>query len=61
MFFNFESLIRSLTTLSPTRSTSLNDIIYEEAEAFFADAKTAEETAEIIQNRAEILVSEQSW
>ena len=57
----FESLIRSLTTLSPTRSTSLNDIIYEEAEAFFADAKTAEETAEIIQNRAEILVSEQSW
>ncbi|MBQ3138168.1 MAG: extracellular solute-binding protein [Ruminococcus sp.] len=57
----FESLIRSLTTLSPTRSTALNDIIYEEAEAFFADAKTAEETAEIIQNRAEILVSEQSW
>ena len=57
----FESLIRSLTTLSPTRRTSLNDIIYEEAEAFFADAKTAEETAEIIQNRAEILVSEQSW
>ncbi len=57
----FEKLIRSLTTLSPTRSTSLNDIIYEEAEAFFADAKTAEETAEIIQNRAEILVSEQSW
>jgi ABC-type glycerol-3-phosphate transport system substrate-binding protein len=57
----FESLIRSLTTLSPTRSTSLNDIIFEEAEAFFADDKSAEETAEIIQNRAEILVSEQSW
>lgn len=57
----FESLIRSLTTLSPTRSTALNDIIYEEAEAFFADAKTAEETAEIIQNRVEIFVSEKSW
>lgn len=38
----------------------VNSIIYEEAAAFFEGDKTAKETAEIIQNRISILVSEQS-
>ena len=58
---NIEEYIRNTTALLPSEQTALNDIIYEEAEVFFADARTAEETAAIIQNRAEILVSEQSW
>jgi ABC-type glycerol-3-phosphate transport system substrate-binding protein len=36
------------------------DIISEESEAYFAGDKTAEQTAEIIQNRVSILISEQS-
>lgn len=55
-----EEYIRNTTTFLPTEQTALNDIIYEEAEVFFADAQTAEATAERIQKRAEILVSEQS-
>ena len=58
---NIERIIRNASTLSSPAYSSLNDIIFEEAEAFFADAKTAEETAEIIQNRVEIFVSEKSW
>lgn len=58
---NLEQAIRNATTIAPSEDSAINNIIFEEAEAFFADAKTAEETAEIIQNRAEILVSEQSW
>lgn len=55
-----EEYIRNTTTFLPTEQTALNDIIYEEAEVFFADAQTAEAAAERIQKRAEILVSEQS-
>ncbi|MBR3901816.1 MAG: hypothetical protein IKJ60_09775 [Ruminococcus sp.] len=58
---NIERIIRNASTLSSPAYSTLNDIIFEEAEAFFADAKTAEETAEIIQNRVEIFVSEKSW
>ena len=36
------------------------DIIQEEAAAFFAGDKTAEETADIIQSRVEIYLAEQS-
>ncbi len=36
------------------------NIIQEEVEAYFAGKKTAEQTAEIIQNRVSILISEQS-
>lgn len=55
-----EEYIRNTTTLLPSEQTALNDIIFEEAEVFFADAQTAEAAAERIQKRAEILVSEQS-
>ena len=37
-----------------------DDIIQEEAAAFFNGDKTAEETARIIQNRVEIYLGEQS-
>lgn len=57
---NIEEYIRNTTALLPSEQTALNDIIYEEAEVFFADAQTAEAAAERIQKRAEILVSEQS-
>lgn len=58
---HIEEYIRNITELLPTEQSALNSIIFEEAEAFFADGRTAEEAAEIIQNRSEILVSEQSW
>ena len=57
---NIEEYIRNTTALLPSEQTAPNDIIYEEAEVFFADAQTAEAAAERIQKRAEILVSEQS-
>lgn len=38
----------------------VNNIITEETDAYFAGDKTAEQTAEIIQNRVSILISEQS-
>ena len=41
-------------------NTSLYDIVMEEAAPFFAGDKSAEETARIIQNRAQTYVSEQS-
>ncbi|MDO4864244.1 MAG: extracellular solute-binding protein [Ruminococcus sp.] len=40
--------------------TDVNEIVEEEVAAYFAGEKTAEQTAEIIQNRVSILVSEQS-
>ena len=39
-------------------SSSLTDIINEEAAAFFADQKSAEEVAKIIQSRIQIYISE---
>lgn len=41
-------------------SDKISEIISEEAKAYYAGDKTAEETAEIIQNRVKILVSENS-
>lgn len=58
---HIEEYIRNITELLPVEQSALNGIIFEEAEAFFADGRTAEEAAEIIQNRTEILVSERSW
>ena len=51
------ALIDSTTTLYQWDS-SLMDIILEEVEAFFAGTKTAQETAAIIQNRAQTYISE---
>ena len=46
-----------------TRTTSTNDeilkIVTEQAEAFFAGDKTAEEVAKLIQSKANIYVNEQ--
>ena len=38
----------------------IDSIVYEEIQAYFSGEKTAQQTAEIIQNRVSILVSEQS-
>ena len=38
----------------------VQEIVDEEVQAYFAGEKTAKETAEIIQNRVSILISEQS-
>ena len=40
--------------------SEVNDIVDEEISAYFAGEKTAKQTAEIIQNRVSIMVSEQS-
>lgn len=40
--------------------SEVNDIVNEEIRAYFAGEKTAKQTAEIIQNRVSIMVSEQS-
>jgi hypothetical protein len=37
---------------------ALNEIVLEEAEAFFAGQKSAQEVAEIIQNRVQVYVNE---
>ena len=41
-------------------SLKVVDMIMEEAQAFYAGDKTAEETAEIIQSRVKLFVSENS-
>lgn len=48
------------TTKLMTTDTSLYDIILEEAEAFFSDQKSAEETAKMIQSRVSLYVKEQA-
>lgn len=52
--------IKSVTTIQNNYSLDIIMIINEESKAFFNGEKTAEETAKMIQNRASILVSEQS-
>lgn len=52
-----------ISNVKPTSyyyNQDIYDIISEESEAYFAGDKTAEQTAEIIQNRVSILISEQS-
>lgn len=43
-----------------TASEDINKIIQEEAQAYFAGDKTAQEAAELIQNRVKLYVSENS-
>lgn len=47
-------------TASCADDQSLMEIINDEAGAFFAGEKTAEETAQIIQNRVQLYMAEQS-
>ncbi len=56
-------LVEYISNAKPTPfyyNDDVNNIIFEEVEAYFAGDKTAEQTAEIIQNRVSILISEQS-
>jgi extracellular solute-binding protein family 1 len=52
--------VKSITTIRNYYSFDIDQIINEEVQAFFNGEKTAEETAKMIQNRASIVVSEQS-
>lgn len=52
--------IKNTTVISGSYSDEVTDIINEEANAYFAGEKTAEEAASMIQNRAGLLISEQS-
>ncbi|MDR2569048.1 MAG: extracellular solute-binding protein [Oscillospiraceae bacterium] len=52
-------MIDSITLVSGILPATLDNIIKESASDFFNGMKTAEETAEIIQNRASIFISEQ--
>lgn len=52
--------IKNVSTINNSYSLDIDQIIQEESQAFFNGEKTAEETAKMIQNRASILVSEQS-
>lgn len=53
-----DSLVENATTVTD-HYTPIPDIVAEEAKAYFADDKTAEEVADIIQNRVSIYLSEQ--
>ena len=56
-------LVEYISNAKPTTfyyNNEVTNIITEEVEAYFAGDKTAEQTAEIIQNRVSILISEQS-
>lgn len=55
----FLALLESLDKVTRPDST-INEIVLEEASAFFDGARTAEEAARIIQERASIYISEQS-
>lgn len=52
--------IKGVTKLSGSYTNDFYDIINEESTAYFKGEKTAQEAADIIQNRISILVSEQS-
>ena len=57
----YEDFIRSINIITAGNNDSeINNIMNEETLAFFADEFTAEQCAEIIQNRVSILLSEQS-
>lgn len=51
------AIVESVTKVEGT-ITQINAIIFEEAELFFAGARSAEETAQVIQSRVSIYVSE---
>ncbi len=53
------NFIKSLTMIR-SDNTSVNNIIYEEASAFFSGQKSAKEVADIIQSRVSIYVNENS-
>lgn len=57
---DYERYILSCKTIEGSYSTEVRDICWEEASAYFAGDCTAEQAAEMIQNRCSILVSEQS-
>ena len=52
--------IKGVTKLSGSYTNDFYDIINDESTAYFKGEKTAQEAADIIQNRISILVSEQS-
>jgi len=52
--------IKSASTVRNSFSRDIEEIIMEEVKAFYADEKSAQEAADMIQSRASILVSEQS-
>ena len=52
--------IKNTTVISGNYSEDVRTIMEEEVEAYFAGEKTAEEAAAMIQNRAGLLISEQS-
>ncbi|MEA4895636.1 MAG: extracellular solute-binding protein [Oscillospiraceae bacterium] len=54
----FNSLINSITMISDGTDTTLYNIIKEEAMAFFAGDKTAEEASKLIQSRASLYIEE---
>lgn len=57
----YETFVRSITSaISGNYDSSINSIVNEEISRYFADACSAEECAEIIQNRVSIMLSEQS-
>ena len=53
----FTAFLESVTMVQQS-DTSLNNIVSEEAEAYFSGQKTAKEVADIIQSRAQIYISE---
>lgn len=52
--------IKSASTVRNSFSRDIEEIIMEEVKAFYADEKSAQEAADMIQSRASLLVSEQS-
>lgn len=57
----YEAFVRSITrAISGNYDSSVNSIVSEETSRYFAGACSAEECAEMIQNRVSIMLSEQS-
>ena len=56
----FEDFIINIKPNTYYYNEEIYNIITEESNAYFAGDKSAEQTAEIIQNRVSILISEQS-
>jgi ABC-type glycerol-3-phosphate transport system substrate-binding protein len=52
--------VKNVTRVQGSYDTDLSNIIIEESDAYFAGEKTAEEAAQMIQNRASILISEKN-
>ncbi|MDD6503040.1 MAG: hypothetical protein PUF46_05935, partial [Oscillospiraceae bacterium] len=56
---NFWNVVNNIT-LKENRDSAINDILLEEASAYFNGVKTAEEVSEIIQNRVALYLKEQN-